>query len=737
MQFSSGLALAGLLVSMTAHGAIAEWPRTSGEITVDGVMDEPAWKDAVVVAIDTETRPGENTPAPVRTAAYLIEDGENLYVGFEAEDPDPAGIRAYLRDRDSAYDDDWVGVILDTYGDERRAFEFLANALGVQMDLTNDDVNQNEDDAWDAIWDSAGEIHEGGYTVEMRIPLSQLRFPDADGKQSWGIDLVRSYPREHRYRFANNPSDRNLNCYLCQLSRIDGLEDARPARDLEIVPTLTASQVETTDEPGPQPLDAADRDVEAGVSARWGISPDLTLNLTINPDFSQVEADAAQLEVNNQFALFFPEKRPFFLEGADYFQTPIERAVFTRSVADPIAGAKLTGKKGNNTFGVFAAQDEVTNLIFPGAFGSDSTSLELENTALVGRYSRSMGEGLSLGGLITARSGEGYHNFVGGVDANWKLRDNHRIQAQYLRSDTDYPDDVSIEFEQPPGAFTGEAAFLGYDYDSRNWFAYARHQHRTRGFRADSGFIPQVDINQQVVGLGRIWHGDADNWYSQLKLKGDWDINHDDDGQLLEREVEAYFSFQGPMQSFVEVGGLTRDRLFDGIMFKEERISAFGEFQPRGGLEIGVWTSVGTQVDFANSRLGDQVQLEPFVEWNVTRHLLLDYEGSFVTLDTQQGDNIFDARVHDLRATWQFSLRSFVRITAQFFDVKRNPDVYVDPVDSRTKDVGRQLLYSYKVNPQTVFFLGYSDQLLENDDLSQLTTTDRTWFMKIGYAWTP
>ena len=295
-------------------------------------MDEAAWQDAVRVDVDIETRPGENIRAPVDTTAYLIEDGENLYLAFDAEDPDPASIRAYLRDRDSAWNDDFIGVVLDTYNDERRAFQFFANPLGVQMDTTNDDVNQNEDVSWDAIWTSAGQINADGYVVEMQIPLSQLRFPSLAGKQTWGFDLLRFYPRDHRYRLSNNPLDRNRGCYLCQMSKLSGLEGSRPGRDIEVVPTLTASKADTTEDPAIEPIQSGDVDMEAGVSIRWGITPDMTANLALNPDFSQVEADVAQLSVNERFALFFPEKRPFFLEGADYFSTPLD-AVFTRTVS--------------------------------------------------------------------------------------------------------------------------------------------------------------------------------------------------------------------------------------------------------------------------------------------------------------------------------------------------------------------------------------------------------------------
>ena len=731
------------LLMLTAGGltpvalaSVSDLPRAVGEITVDGIMDEEVWQHAARIAIDTETRPGENIAARVATVAYLFEDGESLYIAFDARDPDPGAIRAYLRDRDSAWNDDFVGVVLDTYNDQRRAFEFFANPLGIQMDLTNDDVNKSEDASWDAIWDSAGKIDDKGYVVEMEIPLSQLRFPVSAGIQTWGIDLLRFYPRDHRYRFSNNKMDRSVNCYLCQFGTIQGLEAVEPARDLEIVPTVTAAQTETTDDPGFEPMQRRGADNNVGVSIRWGISPDLTANLAINPDFSQIEADAAQLDVNNQFALFFPEKRPFFLEGADYFSTPID-AVFTRTVANPTIGAKLTGKRGNNTFGVFTAQDDVTNLLFPGPFGSDSTSLDQENVVFVGRYNRSFGDASSVGALITSRDGGDYQNTVAGLDTRWKINDQHSVNAQYLSSTTEYPSDLDTEFEQPLGSFAGEAVAVNYDFDSRNWFAYVKHLQKSAGFRADSGFVPRVDGNTQIVGMGRIWHGDEDNWWAQIRLRGDWDITHGVGGQLLEREVEAYVTVNGPMQSWIQLGGLTRDLLFDDVMFKEEKLTFFTELQPRGGLALGVFSSYGDQVDFANTRLGNMLRVEPFLNWNVSRNLLLRFDGAMLRLDNKDGAQIFDARVYDVRLTWQFSRRSFLRFTTQFQDVERNPDEHIDSVDAHSRDLGRQLLYSYKLNPQTVFFVGYSDQHIDEDNLDGLTATNRTLFMKIGYAWTP
>lgn len=715
---------------------ISDLPRVAMPVEIDGRLDDDAWLQALQIDLAVETHPGENIPARVKTVAYLMEDGTNLYIAFDARDPDPSKIRAYLRDRDSAYNDDFVGIVIDSYNDERRAFQFFSNPLGSQMDLTNDDVNKQEDDSWDAIWDSAGEITDAGYIVEMEIPLNQLRFQKMNGKQTWGIDVLRMYPRESRFRIGSNPLDREVNCYLCQFEKIQGLENADPGRDLEIVPTITAQRTDLRDDPVTDPMVNGDLESEAGLSVRWGITPDLTANLAINPDFSQVEADVAQLDVNNQFALFFPEKRPFFIEGSDYFRTPIQ-AVFTRTVADPTVGAKITGKRGSNTFGLFATEDDKTNLLFPGATGSDSESLGISNTSIVGRYSRSIGNASSVGALVTAREGDGYHNYVGGLDARWRINDQHDIRAQILRSDTDYPDPVATEYEQPLDTFSGDAAQAEYNYDSRNWFGYARYELRDANFRADSGFVTRVDYDQQTIGGGRRWHGDESTWWTRMQVNSDYDISHDMDGRVLEREVEAHFSLTGPKQWFAQIGGITRDVFFDGSQFKENKISLYTQIQPRGGLFFGVWARVGDQVDFANTRLGDELRFQPRIEWNVNEHLLARIQSSFVKLNSKEGPNIFDAQVHDMRLTWQFNNRSFIRMTMQHQDVERNQALYIDEVDANSRKVGRQLLYSYKLNPQTVFFLGYSDSHIDDDDLDTLTSKDRTLFLKLGYAWMP
>ena len=733
-----------MLVAALSQTALSSdgLPRTADIVTIDGKLDDAAWASALRIELDVETEPGENIAARVHTAVFIIEDGENLFVAFDAEDPHPDAIRAYLRDRDSAWEDDYVGITLDTYNNERRAFQFYVNPLGVQMDRKHDEFGANRgrrwdiDASWDAIWDSAGHIHDGGYVVEMRIPLTQLRFPDGAAEKTWGYDVERNYPRDRTYRFSSAAIDRNRNCYLCQVGKLQGLEGSEPGSDFEIVPTLTASHAASTDEPASVPIGEADTTVEGGITARWGITPDLTANLALNPDFSQVESDVAQLDVNNRFALFYPEKRPFFLEGSDYFNTPID-AVFSRTIADPDVGAKLTGQRGAHTFGAFAARDAETNLLFPGPLSSDTAELEQPNTAAVARYAYGFSNASSLGALLTARDGSDYHNYVAGIDGRWRPNDQHTFEFQHLVSDTAYPQAVAEEYEQPLGDFDGDATRLAYEFATRNWFANLHHVDFSSGFRADSGFVTQVGGTKRELSGGRVWHGAVDDWWSQIRLFTNIDDTVSESGELLERRKALRFGVGGPMQSWFQVALVDAEEYWEGVHYDLRKLRAYYAFQPRSGLSIEMLGATGDQIDYTNNRAADELRFEPSITWNLSRNLLLRFRGVFARLETKDGERIFDAIAADTRLTWQFNLRSFLRLTVQGQNLDRNPAVYIDPVDDRARNVGRQLLYSYKLNPQTVFFIGYADHHVDEDDFDALLLSDRTWFMKIGYAWVP
>lgn len=708
-------------------------PKAVSEIEIDAVLDEAAWDRALIIDLEYETRPAENTDAPVETIGMVTYDERFVYVAFKAKDPEPQKIRAHLSDRDTAWSDDWVGIVLDTFNDERRAFEFFVNPLGVQMDMLNDDVTGREDSAWDAIWSSAGRVTEEGYVVEVAIPFYSLRFPAGHEAQTWGVDLMRNYPRSDRVRIRSQPEDRDRNCYLCQISKMRGFENVTPGRNIEIVPTMVSTRVDERQDSGSTQLAEGDPDSDFGLTGKWGITPNLTFLGTINPDFSQVEADVAQLDVNSQFALFFPERRPFFMDGADFFDTPLN-AVFTRNVADPDWGLKLTGKMSANGVGVFAAQDTITNLIFPGSQGSDSGSFDFESLDSVVRYRRDVGDNSAIGALVTDRAGDDYSNLVAGLDGTIRFMESNSVSFQYLSSQTEYPTEIVDEYGQPEGSFRDDAYRVGLNHNSRNWNAYAQYQDIGTDFRADMGFMPRVDYTFLLGGVERIWWGEEENWWTSFRLGGDWDLTEDQSGQQLEKEAEIWTLINGPRQSWLWLDVGTRDQFFDGVEFNDQTyVNTWFEIQPTGDFFLGMFTGFGDAVDFANTRPAERFVFEPQIRYNIGKHVKINLSHELQQLDVEGGE-LFEANLTQLRLVYQFNVRMFARVITQYTDIVRDPSLYEDEVDARTEQVFNQLLLSYKLNPRTVAFVGYSDTRV-GENGSSLIQDDRTIFIKIGYSW--
>ncbi|HEX6899487.1 MAG TPA: DUF5916 domain-containing protein [Thermoanaerobaculia bacterium] len=698
-------------------------PRAKSEIKIDGRMDEEAWKHALAVPLAVEIDPTQNVESPVAGTAYLIYDEGHLYAAFQCDDPEPRAIRAHLADRDTPFRDDFVGLMIDTFNDQRRGYELFVNPFGVQMDLAlSEAANNREDESWDAIWHSAGRVHETGYTVEMAIPYTSLRFQRSEGEQTWGILPFRSYPRSLRHQISAIPLDPDNNCLLCQFPQMTGFEGATPGRNLEITPTVTANRTDLLN-PASGSLEGGDVESELGVTARWGITPNLTLSGTLNPDFSQVEADAAQLDVNTDFALFFPEKRPFFLEGADFFSSPFN-VVHTRTVADPAWGTKLTGKEGKNGFGVFVAQDEITNLLLPGSQSSRSTTLEGPSTNAALRYRRDVGPSSVLGALVTHREGEdGYTNSVYGVDSILRPTASDRITFQALGSRSERS---SVE------SFAGSALRLGYEHDDQNWNWYARHEVISRDFRADLGFMPRVGYSLDLGGLQRTWRP-KDAWANRFSLGGDWDQTVDANDTVLEREVEVWFDVSGPLQSFLNIDVGQRDRYWNGVTYDQSFTNLWAEFRPTGALYVGAGATLGDTVDFAHSRAAEQIRLDPSVSYNFGKRLRVALDYHFQRLDVE-GGRLFDANLAELRTVYQLNLRTFVRAIFQYERVDRTELYTAEPGIGLEEALGSQLLFAYKLNPQTVLFVGYSDLLQGSPNEPDLTRQERTLFLKVGYA---
>lgn len=745
-----GLLLAALPVARASTPV--QPPRVDAEPVIDGVLDEPLWSTAAPFEIAFETQPGDNLPASVRTTARMAHTDEALLIAFDAQDPDPSKIRAFLRDRDALYQDDFVGLMLDTFDDQRRAYEFFVNPLGVQADLIRDEATGNEDDSWDGLWTSAARITPTGYQVELRIPFSTLRFRDTEGMRRWSVTFLRIRPRDFRYTYFSHRIERGNRCLQCLFHKLDGFQGVRQGLNLEITPTLTAAVAESRTRAG-EAWARGETQVEPGLDIAWAPSPNLTLNATINPDFSQVESDEAQLDLNTSFALFFPEKRPFFLEGADYFNTPMQ-VLYTRQIADPDAGLRLTGRNGAQAYGLIAARDATTQLLVPGALGSSFRMLDQEADAFVGRYRLNVGDSLTLGAIGTLRRGDDYRNALAGVDGRWQ-KGIHTLRAQWLGSDSDYPATLGFADASP----RGDALLASYSVGKRTWSANLQHRRVDPGFRADLGFIAQVGTQVSVVGGSYTKFRDGKT-ISRVGISGDFDVTHDHEGQLLEREAEAYLNLNAARQTNGNVGAVTRERFWNGRLFDETFATAYAETQLLPGLRAGTSFRHGDMLDLAASRVGTGTNWSPWLRLDVGRGVNFNLSHSRQRLH-RDGGTAFDAKVVDARLSWQFDPRQRLRLSVQASEVARDQALYrfpraacpftpADPiaatcelrVNRLARDVAAQLLYSYKVNPRTAFYAGYSHGAFDIDrdgDLQRDTLVDdhRGLFVKLSYAWQP
>ncbi len=724
-----------LLIFVTwCAGAISAEPptyhveQTDTRIVIDGVVQPDEWRGAFTVDLPFEIDPGENIPAPVKTTAYVTYDQENLYVAFVALDPDPKKIRAQITDRDRSWADDFVGIAIDPFNDSRRGYEFFVNPHGVQMDMKRVE-GTGEDSSWDTIWTSAGTLTETGYMTEMAIPFRSISFPNGTRVHTWGFWFFRAYPREFRHQISNVPFDRDKNCFFCQISRLNGFHGVHPGRNLEINPTMVSRDTQSREQAG-SPMTDQGRHSQLGVNIRWAPTTNITLNAALNPDFSQVEADAAKMSFNRQFSLFYEEKRPFFLEGADIFETN-EQYVHTRTVADPSYSLKASGKSGKYAWGVFTARDTITNILLPGNSDSDYVSWDHESDVYVARARRDVGNNSTIGALITHRTGSGYHNTLASVDGRLYFSEQDTLEFQLTTTDTRNP--LDPDDERLDGAdLSGTAYRLHYEHEDREWGVDAWHARVNPGFRADVGFIPMVDYEETGVSLMRMFYGKDGAFISRIFPEFTAEIQESTDGTTLHRVFHFANNLRMAGQSYLGIFFDEEMRHHKGINHHYANYGFWAGGKTRI-LEYNAEFFTGENLDFANNRIGN---------WRVTNLELTWRIGARIELQTDTrheimrvgGEDLYTADILQGKFIYNFSTRLFVRSILQYVTLQRNPTLYEDLSDPKTRSLMPQLLFSYKINPRTLLYFGYSGQR-EYATTMPMQTMDRTLFFKIAYAW--
>lgn len=730
------LALWLATTALRAEGDPIHITRAAGPITVDGDLSDPGWKGAVRLETWYETNPGDNTPPKVKNVGFLTYDDRFLYAAFEFSDPDPSKIRAPYADRDNIGGSlDYGGIIVNPRNDGRTGLLLLANPRGVQYDAVSDDFS-GEDSSPDLYWDSAAKITKDGWVLEMRVPFSSLRYPKGD-PQTWAIMLYRNYPREFRYQFFTSKLPRGSSCFICYCAPLTGLEGLPAGGHLVVAPYATLKEEGVPrNGPGSSLVNKPIRG-NGGVDAKWNPNENTALDATINPDFSQVESDVAQIGVNERFALFFPEKRPFFLEGIELFATPIP-AVYTRSITSPRWGARATGKIGDTGYTILVAEDRGGgSVILPGPNASSFADQDFQSFVGIGRARQNIGKSF-VSFLAADREvrGGGY-NRVYGPDFQWRPNDHETVTGQFLLSNTRTPDRPDLAAEWDGRKLDSHGADVWYAHSDPRWDWFTEYQDFGDGFRADDGFVPQVGYRRNYFESGRTFR--PTGLFSRIRTFFQGEYSADTGHSLIFRDVSGGVGMDGRWNSFVRLRYAV-DKVRSGNRNLARRQLLYTiQFSPSGAIsQISIAGSAGEQVDFANSRVGTGADVSLSATVRPTDHLELIANGALRWLDVSpepgaERQRLFTAEIARLKATYTFTARAFLRAIAQYVRTTRDPSLYNSAVDEREGSLTGSVLLAYKLNWQSVLFVGYGDNrtLTETNSFER---QDRQFFLKVSYA---
>ena len=766
-------------------------PKVETPIVIDGKPDEEVWKQSFVFKDFYQTGPGDNVAPSKPTEVMVVYDEKHLYIAFKCWD-EKDKIRATIAKRDEVTGEDNVRVWLDTYNDQRRAYVLAFNPLGIQQDGIFTE-GQGADFSVDIVMESKGVIEDWGWSVEVKIPFKSLRYAAGKGKQ-WGFNVARNIDRFNDEFDQWLPDDRDISGFLVKHGKITGLDEIKYERTLEIAPSITISETGIRKrtiptailnangfhpvynpfgiiDPGRFVNDPIKADI--GVNLKYTITPNITLDAAINPDFAEIEADAPVVTANQRFPIFFQEMRPFFLEGKEIFDSPLQ-PFYSRTIVDPDFATKLTGKIGKTSFGFLAASDNA-----PGNYSEDERedlgicqqdrltnpglrcSIEdlVDKNALfsVLRVKRDFGSNNNVGFFGTARIFPRNRNFVGGFDGKFKFNPKTTMQFQVLGTHSRkffYSSDLDSSQYRTGNGF-GYYGNLDYTTDRHGWFVEVSG--RTSDYRADSGFTRRVDTNTVFFfnrfstksnPKGKIIRFD---WQQFARYSLDWKGRFQNGflgtGGNVSLQGNTFISFEtGVQKEHIyedEFGADRRGRNPNGAFFGAPERSAT---QPYFSFNInknfnkrffayGFVGSIFNSFDFDFGGGGRFSRVSPaYLAWLERFRQNPDTAGPEPGLDPGSGYQ-FDAQVgaeykpiDPLRISLDvtksrlkrndndrvaFDTNIFsLRSTYQFsrFTFTRLRLDY----DTLSRNVSGQALFGWNPNPGTAFYVGYNDNINYN-----------------------
>jgi len=746
---------------------LANIPRVHRAPKLEDFLENHPREMELAVSDFRQNLPGDGTPATESTTAYLSYDDKNLYVAIVCHD-EPGQVRAHLAKREATDQDDGVGVLLDTFRDFHRAYYFFANPLGVQTDAIYTE-GQGYDFSFDTLWDSEGRVLNDGYIVFFSIPFKSLRFSDGP-EQTWGIALYRVILRKSEYDYWPYVTQR-VEGLTQQFAPLGGLEHVSPSRNIQLIPYGLLASDHFLNQPNPPnpvtpPSYADSFEHRAGLDAKFVVKDALTFDVTLNPDFSQVESDDPQVTVNQRFAVFFPEKRPFFIENAGFFSTPTN-LFFSRQIASPQFGARMTGKVGKWTLGALVIDDrQPGNLFTSGPYNTRAVDGVL-------RVTREFGNQSYVGAFVSSRDFADTSNRVASLDARLKFSKNWVVDAQavhtWTRQDTNSLSFPCLWFPQSStgvGSQQGNALWLDASYTGRHFAFSTYYSDFSPDFCSELGFVNRIDIRQNNAFGGYFWRPEK----SKIVDFGptafetlDW--NHA--GVLQDWQAALGFQVDLTKQTTFTASRGEAYELFQGIDFRKHSFSVAATTQPYKWIALSTRYTQGISENFFpapgllpflgnTNRVNFGFTLRPSSRFRMDETLIyyrLGTRPGWTTPPFSPGQSIFNNYLNRTKVNYQFTKELSLRLILDYnatiantslLDLQTNLGSFDGGPIAPSKQFTTDVLLTYLLHPGTAIYVGY------NNGFTNLTlqpgappqvmllgpannTTNRLFFVKASY----
>jgi hypothetical protein len=680
---------------------------------IDGILDDDVWKQPPLVLGDwVSYNPFRGAHADQRTEVRIAYDNKNIYFAFHCFDTEPSKIRTNISRRDTAFSDDWVAMSLDSAGTGQAAYHLFVNPSGSQMDAINTSASGEQFEA-DLVWDSVGKVTNDGYIVEIRLPLQSIRFSGGD-QVRMGILFFRKISRTGvSYSWPEMPPGQWV--FENHAHLVFG--NLKQPRLLEILPSITDNISQTRTDP--EHWNGTVNKADVGVSGKYGVTSNITLDATINPDFSQVESDAFQVQVNQRFPIYYSEKRPFFMEGMGLFNIAgtgnnMRTAVHTRRIIDPSWGSKLTGTAGKLTFGLLNASDQ-----HPEDIGNRGSIVDGKNKLFtISRATYSLGKADYIGGIFTDTEHAGRHNRVGGGDVSIKFSPPQQFTATILESQTGMTGG---------GNTHAVASQVSYSYNNRRISWSNQVEHYGLDFQMDTAFYNRTGFTSaRSNGQYSFFPGEANMFrvkhihpYYGAKIGRDKSQDGTEDG------LTTGIGFEFTRQGYFNISRSDGHEAWVGQQFRDGDIVNL-----YGGTQILRWLNINGYYRRSHDIFFDPVNPYQGRSRNVgfgfslqpNSHFQQDVSYNGVQF-TRDSDRVLIYTVHivNTESTYQFNKHFRVRLLEQF--------------DSSQRQLLTDLHAMYEFVPGTGFNAGYGSLYEKQSGFVHYTTVNRGLFFKVSYLY--